>query len=613
MKRIRFLTLLGCSLAALSARESLAQDPASTIQFITTGTGDWNTALNWEALPPDPPGNFVPGDGFPGEVATISNGGTATLTAPALNDITGLVIGQSGFGNSQGTLNFSGTGALIATGAVRVGNNGLGVVNMTGGSLTVGELRVGGAGNSAVNLSGNASVSADIARLQRITRITGPNVGFEVASELSVGGTFIAEITGANHSVIDATGIPATVSGALQVSYNGPVPAFGKTWTLIDAGSVNGQFASVDFLGTPTLPRGGAFDVRYNTGGNGNVEVAVGNRLVLTVDRASGATRIENPLGAPIVLNGYDISSANGLLSPAEWDSLSDTGIGGAGWQEANPAAEHLSELNLLGSHSIAVSASRNLGEAYLAGAIRRQDEDLVFQYSTPDGRVLDGIVEYLGAVNDLVLKVDPATGEAALQNLSPHVSFNIKGYDITSASGSLSAAGWTSFQDTGDAGPNWFEANPSPNHLSELNLLSSTNFTSGVQVHLGDIFSNGGTRDLVLQFVTTSGEVLEGTVEYGTIDEVGQEGDTNGDGLVNLDDLNAVRNNFGGSGAPGIPGDSFPFDGVVDLDDLNAVRNNFGAGSSQSVPEPSAALLGLVAIAALGGWRRVRNASSAV
>jgi hypothetical protein len=65
--------------------------------------------------------------------------------------------------------------------------------------------------------------------------------------------------------------------------------------------------------------------------------------------------------------------------------------------------------------------------------------------------------------------------------------------------------------------------------------------------------------------------------------------GDTNGDGLVDLEDLNNVRNHFGGAGL----GDTAPFDGVVDLNDLNAVRNNFGASIvPNAVPEPSSVLL---------------------
>src|SRR5690606_19764054 len=51
--------------------------------------------------------------------------------------------------------------------------------------------------------------------------------------------------------------------------------------------------------------------------------------------------------------------------------------------------------------------------------------------------------------------------------------------------------------------------------------------------------------------------------------------GDTNGDGAVDLADLNNVRNDFGIAG-DGIPGDVND-DLIVDLEDLNAVRDHFG------------------------------------
>lgn len=61
--------------------------------------------------------------------------------------------------------------------------------------------------------------------------------------------------------------------------------------------------------------------------------------------------------------------------------------------------------------------------------------------------------------------------------------------------------------------------------------------------------------------------------------------GDANGDGVVDLDDLNLVRNHFGETGDPQ-PGDT-DFDGDVDLNDLNAVRNHFGTsiGGSPATP----------------------------
>ncbi len=74
------------------------------------------------------------------------------------------------------------------------------------------------------------------------------------------------------------------------------------------------------------------------------------------------------------------------------------------------------------------------------------------------------------------------------------------------------------------------------------------------------------------------------------------QPGDTNGDGVVNLNDLNNVRNHFGESG-PGIPGDA-DGSGDVTLVDLNLVRNNFGTTTgARPVPEPGTWGLAIVAV----------------
>jgi hypothetical protein len=80
----------------------------------------------------------------------------------------------------------------------------------------------------------------------------------------------------------------------------------------------------------------------------------------------------------------------------------------------------------------------------------------------------------------------------------------------------------------------------------------------------------------------------LNGTlVAEGLYEPTSVDGDTNGDGAVTIEDLNNVRNNFGGSGFGDATGD-----GLVNIEDLNAVRNNFGAGQAAAVPEPSAFLL---------------------
>ena len=79
--------------------------------------------------------------------------------------------------------------------------------------------------------------------------------------------------------------------------------------------------------------------------------------------------------------------------------------------------------------------------------------------------------------------------------------------------------------------------------------------------------------------------------------------GDTNADGVVDLSDLNNVRNNFGGAGVGDTNGD-----GVVDLADVNNVRNFFGASAAAPAPEPgSMALLIASAFGAALGlrWRK--------
>ncbi len=93
------------------------------------------------------------------------------------------------------------------------------------------------------------------------------------------------------------------------------------------------------------------------------------------------------------------------------------------------------------------------------------------------------------------------------------------------------------------------------------------------------------------------------------------QPGDTDGDGDVDIVDLNNVRNNFGAMCAEDctlaactLPGDAFPFDGMVNIVDLNAVRNNFGTGASPTtVPEPQTILMAGLGLFALLGHRPLR------
>ncbi len=124
--------------------------------------------------------------------------------------------------------------------------------------------------------------------------------------------------------------------------------------------------------------------------------------------------------------------------------------------------------------------------------------------------------------------------------------------------------------------------------------------------------------HELLSAFVTIEFNFVPGEIPF-------SPGDTNYDDLVDLTDLNNVRNNFGFTGL----GDTDQ-DGAVDLEDLNLIRNNFGrrgyftlppefavtqSGTvsfpplpgSSFVPEPSAALLAISLIIALATYRGCR------
>jgi len=605
-------TLTGAA-CIFALHASLASAQNATVTFNVPGPANWNVAGSWTSEI----GPVVPGDGFPTEVASISNGGTAFLDQPAGFNIDGLIIGQAVPGAQAGTLELRAGGSLTVQdnegamhGEVRVGDGatGRGILDLQGGTLNAASLNVSGTGNptsSSLRVSGSSTinVSGDVT-LFRHTRIVGPNVNFNVGGNLQISRDFEAVITGATHSAIKVPDgsvsiVPGGTQTNLSVTFQGVTPTLGDHWTLVDAASVSGEFPVITSTGA--LPRGMVLGAVY---ANGNVDLVPEARLVLTVNRGTGAVSMTNALGGAITLDSYTIGSASGFLNPANggWTSLDDANNGA--WEEANPTNTRISELNPTGSSTLNVNQSLSLGSPYTFAPTEIGQvgaEDITFEYGSPTGEKYQGIVEYTGPQNNLVLVVDPATGNGVLQNQSKF-TVDMDVYTIASASGSLNVSGWNSLEDQNIGA--WEEANPTAARLTELNPTGASTLASGASFSLGNLFMTSGTRDLTLEFALSDGRRIIGAVDYG-VAETGQVGDTDADGDVDLDDLNAVRNNFGTSGPAPLPGDAFPFDGTVDLDDLNAVRNNFGATAGSAVPEPSAGALALVVIGAAFASRR--------
>lgn len=530
---------------------------------------DWNADDSWASAF----GSFVPQAEFD-ESALISNGGTATVsdTAP---DVLNLNV-------TRGTVRIEQGGALGVTG------------NLTavGGNL---------------ELSGNAKLTVD-GNVRSPVQVTGPNVDYTVAGNYTASGTFLADITGDSHSAITVGGA-ANLGGTLQVQLSGVTPEFGSSWPLLAADEVTGSF---DAIQSPPLPPGLRYRVAQDQGG---ISLAVSNSLVLTVDRSSGDGIIANPAGGPVTFNSYSIDSASGLLAVDDWGSLMDSGQAGSGWETANPQATHLSELNLTGSTSLDVGSTLSVGSPYAPGPQTPSQEDVVFEYLTLDGELVQGIVEYVGPANDLVLTIDPTSGAGAISNLSPFIAPpNINGYSIDSASGALNPDTWNSLEASGAAGAGWETANPVAQHLSELNLQGSTVLSNGTLIDLGTPFVVGSEQDLVFEYLTASGELLLGTVEYGELPSAvlcnpNSLGDLDGNGTVAFADFLILSANFGNVVSDHTKGD-IDCSGNVAFADFLILSANFGkdVGRAQAVPEPSTGRMMCMSVFCLCIWRRRRK-----
>jgi len=208
----------------------------------------------------------------------------------------------------------------------------------------------------------------------------------------------------------------------------------------------------------------------------------------------------------------------------------------------------------------------------------------------------------------NLTLRVDPVTGATTLLG-DPTRPIAINYYEITSDGDSLDSVNWSSLADQdfeGSGPPNgtgngWEEAGGVGKHaLAEAFLLGNSTIGASASVCLGrgyDAFV--GAEDLVFTYLTDSGVIIEGLVEYVTSV---LPGDANWDGVVDAADYIALKRSFGmASGARYQDGD-FDGDHDVDWDDLVILQGSFGQGTggTPTIPEPGSAMLLVFGAAAL-------------
>jgi hypothetical protein len=272
-----------------------------------------------------------------------------------------------------------------------------------------------------------------------------------------------------------------------------------------------------------------------------------------------------------------------------------------SGWIEANPKPTALNEFDTNAQTLVPGNGQLNLGTPWHPQftALGQNREDVTFTYTNQSGDELTGIVLYTGVnTNDMTLFVDPATGQAQMRNASGF-SVSIEGYDILSASGTLTPAGWVSLHDhPGET--NWLEANPQATGISELKTQGVEAFNGGKAFNLGQIFAPSGAQDLVFQYYAAGATTpTVGRVVYQTLPAIptGPAGDLDGDGDVDGNDFLVFQRGF---------------PATYTAADLANIRANFGAHSAAAaagaVPEPTSCGMLIMAAAILFAVRAKKS-----
>jgi hypothetical protein len=600
---------------------------AADVLWLGTSGNNWNTPASWT-------GGFVPEAQFE-EVGVINNANTVVITGPS-PDAAGLVLGQA-LGDS-GTLQVMSGGSInfvVSTGApagvANVALDGAGTLDVRGGgSVSTALLDVNAMGNVIVGSgTGAASLTSTGGMfLGGTTTIHGTGHTFSAATNVTFEGTgnYVVDIASpATVTTLNAGGA-VTLGGRIKPMLTGASPTPGNKWNIVDAASVGGAFATLDLTGVPAAPDGVAYQINTVPGGTHGrlVQLQYNALLRLSVNSDTHAMSFRSPSGTAVNIVGYTVGTTNATFNPAngQWNSLHDQNLAGA-WEEAAPTATSLSELSGNNTQSLSVgSTTVSLGTPYtFAPASFGTGPNVTFEYATSTGEIRQGLVEYIGStgVNNLQLTIDPANGNAKLQNSSTF-SVNLLGYSILSASGSLKPANgnWSSLVDQGATGTTgWQEAAPTANNLSELAgpLGSALPLGPGQSYSLGGLFNNlTGVRDLSLEFLL-DGEASPrlGVVTYAAISNPGGvKGDYNGNNVVDAADYTVWRDHLGAATLTN-RGDGIT--GPVGTADYNFWKSRFGATSGSgaggvasvsSVPEPSSILCFVLAgVSIVAGGRR--------
>jgi T5SS/PEP-CTERM-associated repeat protein len=250
-------------------------------------TGDWFTPANWSAGVPDS-----------STTAQINNGGTAQIMASgAAASLVELGVAAG----DVGTLSVSGTGSLVDGGAMNVGENGAGTLNITkGGTVSDSDAVVGsGSGSTGtVSVDGPGSTWSHDGAITVAVDANGTGTVF-----ISNGGSMTTGVNGSG-SVI---GHGPKSSGTVNVTGAGSTWINKASLTLSDAGGLG----ELDITDGGVVSSGDCIAGTLN--GHGNVVVdGVGSTWTISGDLSVGDVSGGN--GEMTITQGGQVTCANGFI-----------------------------------------------------------------------------------------------------------------------------------------------------------------------------------------------------------------------------------------------------------------------------------------------------------
>jgi fibronectin-binding autotransporter adhesin len=265
------------------------------------------------------------GSGTPGTNGTLNLTGTLTLdTNLDLHTVTGTLVGQAGTINGAGgVLSSSGASRFLATTATSTLNNvsivpnTLDLLSTTNGRLTL----TGGsnftAASSHTTATGFVLTVSQAAAVNNLTLTLGDTAALTAgASGLTVGGTSVVRLSGANNGSINSTGGGAVGNaGVIRNSGTGTLTINPNSFANLAGGLVDAQNGTVTLAATSWTNAG---TIRLAAGSTVNMGSSFSSATLGTIDRGGsgvpGTNGALNLTGTMTLAGNLDLHTATGTL-----------------------------------------------------------------------------------------------------------------------------------------------------------------------------------------------------------------------------------------------------------------------------------------------------------